>query len=136
MPVVDEWLSHTLRSINDTLPRRVEKLTRLLEMEQPYVETIGGQKHYFNKHELQRINEELPRGIAQTLYLPIIFTKHHEMEEAVYVIRARGSEAEAFKILMKLNELPRTKDQQPYTYKPLVAEFLNKYPTLGVIGYI
>ncbi|HID05253.1 MAG TPA: DUF61 family protein [Candidatus Caldiarchaeum subterraneum] len=135
MPSVDEWLSHTLRSINDALPKRVEKLTRLLEMEKPYVETVGGGRHYFSKEELQRINHQLPKEVAQTLYLPIVFTKHHEMDESVYLIRARGSEAEAFRILMQIPELPKTKNQH-YTYKPLVAEFLNRYPTLAVIGYI
>lgn len=132
---IDEWLSHTLKSINDNLPKRVERFTTLIEMETPYVETIGGGKHYFNKEELKQLERELPKHILSNLYLPIVFTKQHELEESVYVIRARGTEAEAFKILMKIDELPKINNQH-YTYKPLVAEFINKYPTLAVIGYI
>ena len=132
---IDEWLSHTLKSINDSLPKRMEKFTRLIEMEEPYVETIGGEKHHFNKEELKQIAEKLPDHILANLYLPIVFTKQHNLEESVYIIRARGTEAEAFKILMKINDLPKI-NNQPYTYKPLIAEFINKYPTLAVIGYL
>ncbi len=132
---VDEWLSHTLRHINDALPRRVERLSRLLEMDEPYVETVGGWKHFFNKKELQQIKEMLPATVAERLYLPFVFVKNHESEEPFYIIRERGSEAEAFRIIMGLAELPKTSGK-PYTYKILVAEFLNRFPSLGVMGYI
>jgi len=55
MSIVDEWLSQTLRKINDVLPKRTESLKKLLEMDRPYVETVGGGKHFFDKKELNDV---------------------------------------------------------------------------------
>lgn len=135
MSFVDEWLSQTLRQINDVLPRRVERLEKLLEMENPYVETVGGGKHYFDRKELAAVRDALPVEVAEGLFLPIVFSKNLSLGDHTYVIKARGTEAEAFRILMNLKTVPKTEDGY-YTYKPLVAEFINKYPTLAVVGYI
>ncbi|MEM1975527.1 MAG: DUF61 family protein [Candidatus Caldarchaeum sp.] len=135
MSFVDDWLAETMRHVNDALPRRAAKLSTLLEMEKPFVETVGGGRHYFDRSELEELLIKLPREVSENLYLPIVFAKNLEMGENTYIVKARGSEAEAFRILMGLRELPRV-DNQSYTYKPLVAEFINRYPTLAVIGYI
>lgn len=135
MSFVDEWLAETLRKINDVLPKRVEKLKKLLEMETPWVETVGGGKHVFDRKELQTLKELLPPEVVDQLYLPIVFSKNLSLGENVYVIKAKGSEAEAFRILMNLKHLPRVENQF-YTYKPIVADFLNKYPSIAVVGFI
>jgi len=132
---VDEWLAETLRRVNDSLPKRTETLDRLLGEEEPSVETVGGGRHFFDKEELKRLKASLPPEVAAGLRLPFVFTKKHELEESVYVVRGKGTEARAFAILMNLRELPRM-GGEPYTYKPLVAEFLNRYPTLAAVGYI
>ncbi len=98
------------------------------------VETIGGDRHLFNMEEVRKIGERLPAEVLENLHLPFIFIKSVEFEESVYLIRVYGSEDEAFRILMDVNVLPRS-DKGPYTYKPLVAEFINRYPSLAVIGY-
>ncbi|MDW8084404.1 MAG: DUF61 family protein [Candidatus Caldarchaeum sp.] len=135
MSFVDEWLSQTLKRINDVLPKKPERIGKLLEMETPFVETVGGDRHYFDKAELLAVQKVLPHEVLENLYLPIVFSKNLSFGDHVYVIKARGTEPEAFRILMELRELPKA-DNVYYTYKPLVAEFLNKYPTLGVVGYI
>ncbi|MEM0440601.1 MAG: DUF61 family protein [Candidatus Caldarchaeum sp.] len=135
MSIVDEWLSQTLRKINDVLPKRTESLKKLLEMDRPYVETVGGGKHFFDKKELNDVFRILPPETADQLFLPIVFSKNLSLGEHVYVIKARGRAPEAFRILMNLKELPQA-DGLYYTFKPLVAEFINRYPTLAVAGYI
>ncbi|GBC72404.1 hypothetical protein HRbin03_00233 [archaeon HR03] len=135
MSFVDDWLAETMRHVNDALPRRAEKLSTLLEMEKPSVETVGGGRHYFDKKELEELLRKLPSEVSENLYLPIVFAKNPELGESTYIVKSRGSEAEAFRILMGLRTLPRV-GNQPYTYKPLVTEFINRYPTLAVIGYL
>ncbi|MCS7110381.1 MAG: DUF61 family protein [Candidatus Caldarchaeum sp.] len=135
MSFVDEWLSQTLRKINDVLPRRVELLNRLLEMPTPFVETVGGGRHYFDRNELLAVKQSLPEEVVENLFLPIVFSKNLSFGEHTYIIKARGTEPEAFRILMKIRHLPKADDAY-YTYKPLVSEFLNRYPTLGVVGYV
>ncbi|MDW8063260.1 MAG: DUF61 family protein [Candidatus Caldarchaeum sp.] len=135
MSFVDEWLSQTLRKINDVLPRKAEPLNKLLEMDEPFVETVGGGRHYFDKNELMAVKQALPKEVVENLFLPIVFSKNLSLGEHTYVIKARGTEPEAFRILMNIRQLPKADDVH-YTYKPLVAEFLNRYPTLGVVGYV
>jgi len=135
MKFVDDLLAETLRHVNDSLPRRVVRLGVLLRMDEPYVETIGGGFHYFNKRELMMLAELLPADVAADLHLPFVFTKRHDLEEPVYLIRTVGSEPEAFKTLMGLSHLPESGGGY-YTYKPVIAEFVRRYPSLATVGYV
>ncbi|MEM3095521.1 MAG: DUF61 family protein [Nitrososphaerota archaeon] len=135
MKFVDDLLSETLRHVNDSLPRRVIPLERLLKMDEACVETVGGGRHCFDKADLAKLASLLPSEIVEKLHLPFVFTKHHSMDDSVYFIRAVGSEPQAFQILMGLSHLPKSVDGY-YTYKPLVSEFIRRYPTLATVGYI
>ncbi len=116
------------------MPKRVVKYTEIAGSAVDSVETIGGGRHYFNPEEVRKIGEKLPAEVLENLHLPFVFVKSIDFEESVYLIRVYGSEAEAFRILMDITMLPRS-DKGHYTYKPLVAEFINRYPSLAIIGY-
>ena len=135
MKFVDDLLAETLRHVNDGLPRRAARFMDLLRMDTPYVETIGGERHYFNKRELETLVKLLPDDIAANLHLPFVFTKKHDLEESVYIIRSVGSEPEAFKKLMGISHLPVSGGEY-YTYKPIIAEFIRRYPSLAAVGYV
>ncbi|MEM4315943.1 MAG: DUF61 family protein, partial [Nitrososphaerota archaeon] len=81
------------------------------------------------------LGRKLPEHVLENLYLPFVFVKSFDAEESIYYLRVHGSEDEAFKALMSVRMMPRT-DRGPYTYKPLVAEFINRFPTLAVMGYL
>ncbi|GBC69155.1 hypothetical protein HRbin01_00848 [archaeon HR01] len=135
MKYVDELLSETLRRINDSLPKQAVRLERLLKMDTPSVETIGGGIHYFDRDDLEKLVKNLPDHIAGRLHLPFVFTKRHDLGDSVYVIRTLGVEHEAFKILMNMAHLPESNGEY-YTYKPVIHEFIRRYPSLAAIGYL
>jgi uncharacterized protein (UPF0216 family) len=135
MKYVDELLAETLRHINDSLPRQTVRLERLLKMDEPSVETIGGGRHYFDRWDLEKLVKNLPDEIAMELYLPFVFTKRHNLGESLYFIRSSGVEHAAFKLLMNLKHIPESNGEY-YTYKPVVHEFIRRYPSLAAIGYL
>jgi len=132
---VDTFLSNILKTVNDAVPKRVVKYREIVEKGVEYVETVGGGKHFFEPAEVRRLGEKLPSEILDDLHLPFIFVKNSEVSEPVYHIRVYGREAEAFQILMDLKILPRN-EKGPYTYKPILSNFINKYPTLAVLSFL
>ncbi|MEM2236858.1 MAG: DUF61 family protein [Candidatus Caldarchaeum sp.] len=135
MDKIDSFLSNILKTVNDSVPKRVVKYREIVGSGVYHVETVGGGVHHFDPEEVRKIGEALPAEILDHLHLPFIFVKNTELEESVYLIRVYGSEAEAFQKLMNVKTLPRS-SRGPYTYKPLVAEFINRYPSLAVMGYL
>ncbi|MCS6769187.1 MAG: DUF61 family protein [Candidatus Caldarchaeum sp.] len=135
MDRADSFLSSILRSLNDAIPRRVVKYREIVNSGVYSVETVGGSQHFFNPHEIAEIARILPAHILDGLHLPFVFVKSFDSEESVYYIRVYGTEAEAFKKLAGVEVLPRN-DRGFYTYKPLVSEFISKYPSLAVMGYL
>ncbi|MEM1964745.1 MAG: DUF61 family protein [Candidatus Caldarchaeum sp.] len=130
---IDSFLSNILKTVNESVPRRVIRYREIVSSGVYSVETVGGGLHHFDPQEVKKIGEELPSEILDQLHLPFIFVKNTELEESVYLIRVYGSEVEAFQKLMNVKTLPRS-SRGPYTYKPLVAEFINRYPSLAVMG--
>jgi uncharacterized protein (UPF0216 family) len=131
----ESLLSNILRSVNDSLPRHVIRYRDVVELGLEGVETVGGSFHRFDRNDLEKLAKQLPENILDRLHLPFVFVKSIEIEESVYILRVYGSEAEAFQMLMGLETLPRT-SRGPYTYKPFVAEFINSYPSLAVLGFL
>lgn len=135
MDRAEAFLSNILKSLNDAMPKRVVRYRELVSTGQCMVETIGGGFHRFDPEEVAALGRKLPDRVLENLHLPFVFVKSFDSEESVYYLRVYGSEDEAFQTLMSVRMMPRT-DRGPYTYKPLVAEFINKFPTLAVIGYL
>ncbi len=131
----ESLLSNILRTVNDSLPKKVVKYRDIVEKGVEGVETVGGWLHRFDRQDIEKIAKILPQSILDRLHLPFVLVKSIEMEESVYILRVYGSEAEAFQMLMGLETLPRT-SRGPYTYKPFVAEFINRYPSLAVLGFL
>jgi uncharacterized protein (UPF0216 family) len=131
----ESLLSNILRSVNDSLPRHVVRYRDVVELGLEGVETVGGSFHRFDRNDLEKLAKQLPENILDRLHLPFVFVKSIEIEESVYILRVYGSEAEAFQTLMGLETLPRT-SRGPYTYKPFVAEFINRYLSLAVLGFL
>lgn len=131
----ESLLSNILRTVNDSLPKKVVKYRDIVEKGVEGVETVGGWLHRFDRQDIEKIAKQLPQSILDRLHLPFVLVKSIEMEESVYILRVYGSEAEAFQMLMGLETLPRT-SRGPYTYKPFVAEFINRYPSLAVLGFL
>lgn len=131
---MDHWLSHELKKLNNQLPKSRVNLRELLRTDQPYVETLGGEKHFFSVEELELLNRNLPGEVASNLSLPIVFIRRHDLGEGVYVFES-DSEAEAFKNILGLSYLSKSEEKY-YTYKPVVMEFLRRFKTIAVIGFL
>lgn len=128
---IEEWLRYELMSINMALPKRPLRLSMLLHLEEPFVETVGGGRHYFDKKELEELRKLLPSG--HDVLLPIVFVRRGELGEGVYLIKGGKDEAEAFRLALGLSDVPYSPEGY-YTYKPFILEFLRKFKTLGIIG--
>jgi len=131
----ESLLSNILKTVNDSLPKKVVRYRDIVEKGVDGVDTVGGWLHRFDRQDIEKISKILPQSVLDRLHLPFVFVKSIEMEESVYILRVYGSEAEAFQMLMGLETLPRT-SRGPYTYKPFVAEFINRYPSLAVLGFL
>lgn len=130
---VDEWLRRQLRSLNEGLPRSRVPLRELLGMDEPSVETIGGQIHYFAREELEELARSLPRDIAARLRLPLVFRRSMESHESIYFLDGGEVEAEAVKHIAGLSFLPSSGGRY-YTYKPIISKLASKYPSIIVLG--
>lgn len=131
---IDHWLSHELKKINSQLPRNRAYLQDLLKTDQPYVETVGGGKHFFSVEELELLARSLPKEIGSNLSLPIVFIRRYEMGEGVYTFEG-DSEAEAFKNILGLSYLSKT-EKKYHTYKPVVIDFLRRFKTIAVVSFL
>ncbi|MEM1943573.1 MAG: DUF61 family protein [Candidatus Caldarchaeum sp.] len=135
MDRAEAFLSNILKSLNDAMPKRPVRYKELVRTGMYVVETVGGGIHRFDPEEVAALGRKLPEHVLENLHLPFVFVKSFEAEESIYYLRVYGSEEEAFQSLMSVRTMPRT-DRGPYTYKPFVAEFINRFPTLAVMGYL
>jgi uncharacterized protein (UPF0216 family) len=102
----ESLLSNILRSVNDSLPKHVVRYRDVVELGMEGVETVGGSFHRFDRNDLEKLAKQLPENILDRLHLPFVFVKSIEIEESVYILRVYGSEAEAFQMLMGLENTP------------------------------
>jgi uncharacterized protein (UPF0216 family) len=131
----DEWLRRQVREFNKDIPRIRLPLTLLLEMDTPYVETIGGDRHYFDKKELRELAEVLPKELLDRLRLPLVFKRSLEVEESLYFLDGGEVEVEVLKRLVGLSYIP-SRGRQYYTYKPIISKLISKFPSIVVIGVV
>jgi len=131
----EEWLRNQLRELNRDLPRVRVPLARLLEMDNPSVETVGGDIHYFDKRELRELAEILPSELHEKLKLPLVFRRSLEVGESIYFLDGGGAEAEVLKKLLGLEFTPSIQ-QRYYTYKPVITKLISRFPSIVVIGVI
>jgi len=135
--ILDTYYKKTLLRINSSLPRSKIRLINLLEAEEPSFETLDGKRSPFSKEELKDLFQNLPNAISVELRLPFVFLRNQGLGDGVYSIDGGKTEADAFTRLMGLGyDLPKASDGRYYTYKPLVFEFLKRYKTLGVVGFL
>lgn len=131
----DEWVRHQLREINRDMPRVRIPLNLLLEMDNPSIETIGGDRHYFDKRELRELADIIPRELWGKFKLPLVFRRSLETDESLYFLDGGEVEVQVIKKLTGLEFIP-SKDNQYYTYKPVISKLIQKFPSIIVIGFI
>jgi len=130
-----EWLRRQIREFNKDIPRVKLPLSLLLEMDIPYVETVGGERHYFDKKELRELSEMLPRELLDKFRLPLVFKRSLEVGESLYLLDGGEVEVEVLKKLVGLTYIP-SRGRQYYTYKPIISKLISKFPSIVVIGII
>ncbi|WP_088334926.1 DUF61 family protein [Methanopyrus sp. KOL6] len=69
---LDRYVIKEILRINRHLPRRRKTLEELLRKERPHVVNRDGTKHYFDRDELERLADVLPRYLHGRLKLPIL----------------------------------------------------------------
>lgn len=131
----DEWIKHQLREINKDMPRVRVPLNLLLEMDKPSIETVGGDRHYFDKRELRELADVIPRDLWDKLKLPLIFKRSLEADESLYFIDGGEVEVQVIKKLIGLEFIP-SRDNQYYTYKPIISKLIQRFPSIIVIGFL
>lgn len=131
----EEWLRRQLKYLISNVPRCKLRLEELLQMENPYIELISGEKHYFDKRELEELKNILPRELASRLRLPLVFKRSFESSESIYYIDGGLDEVEAVKKIVNLSFIP-SDGSRFYTYKPVILSILSKFPSIVIISVI
>lgn len=131
----EEWLRRQLKYLTSNLPRFKLKLEELLQMEDPYVELISGEKHYFDRRELEELKNILPRELASRLRLPLVFKRSLESSESLYYIDGGLDEVETVKKIVNLSFIP-SDGNRFYTYKPVILSIISKFPSIVIISVV
>ncbi|MEM1517901.1 MAG: DUF61 family protein [Nitrososphaerota archaeon] len=131
--VTDALLVEYIKKLGASMPAKRLSIRQLLLMDEPSVNQVNGEKHFFNKNELIKAAELLRGCCLECEVFPIVFVPRKDLGKDVYLIKGHGAE-EVFRILMGLSSVNKTPDGQAYTYKALVIEFIKKFPSLGIIS--
>jgi len=133
--IIEGWLSEQVRQLGGALPAKRASLSTLLRMNEPFVETVSGGKHYFRKEDLERAVEVLGDKYMDLPLFPLVFTLREEFGEKVYIIQGGEHAAHVFADLLDLSSINKTGDGTYYTYKAVVYEFIRRYPSLCVVSF-
>lgn len=134
---LESYYKKLIYRVNSSLPKRRERLMDLIKMDEPSYETIDGSRGYILKEELMAVYQRLPKNVSQELRLPFVFLRNYELGDGVYSMDGGKVEADAFVALLGLGyRLSKASDGRYFTYKPLVFEFLKRYSSLAVIGFL
>ncbi|MEM0078724.1 MAG: DUF61 family protein [Nitrososphaerota archaeon] len=131
----EEWLRRQLKHLTSNTPRFKLRLEELLQMENPYVELISGEKHYFDRRELEELRNILPGELASRLKLPLVFKRSLESSESLYYIDGGLDEVEAVKKIVGLSFIPSDRSRF-YTYKPVILSILSKFSSIVLISVV
>lgn len=131
--VTDALLASYIKKLGTSMPAKRLSIRQLLSMDEPSVNRVNGEKHFFNKNELLKAAELLKECCLEWEVFPLVFVHRKDLGKDVYLVKGPGAE-EVFRILMGLSSVNKTPDGQAYTYKALVIEFINKFPSLGIIS--
>ncbi len=104
-------------------------------MENPYVELISGEKHYFDRRELEELRNILPGELVSRLKLPLVFKRSLESSESLYYIDGGLDEVEAVKKIVGLSFIP-SDGSRFYTYKPVILSILSKFSSIVLISVV
>ncbi|MCS7094530.1 MAG: DUF61 family protein [Thaumarchaeota archaeon] len=129
----DALIEGHLKRMRDSLPIRKASLEELLGSADPHVETIGGGRHKFRREDLLAADAVLNGELRKVNAFPITFSSGEDYGKGVMILRSRA-EAVVYRTLMGLGLVPETPEGYAYTYKPMVAEFLRRFPSLGVLS--
>jgi len=130
------WKSE-LQKLNDHLPKEYKPLTRLLNEDEPHVQTIGGDKIFMNKKDLELVASIVPRKYHGKLRLPLTFIRRIDMGEGVYTIS--GGLLERLLVSSLLKEKPvfveNEEDALEYIYRPQLWHLKRVIRSLVVVGF-
>lgn len=132
-PFDEVFIETHVRRLRDLLPARKASLEELVNSPDPHVETLGGGLHRFRREDLLEADRVITGELRRAPVFPITFSSGDEYGRGVVLLRSR-SEAAVYRALMGLEFVPETPDGYAYTYKPLVAEFFRRFPSLAVIS--
>lgn len=132
-PIDEAFIEPHARRLRDILPARKASLEELINSPDPHVETLGGGLHRFRREDLLGADRVLAGELRRAPVFPITFSSGDEFGKGVVLLRSRA-EAAVYRALMGLQFVPETPEGYAYTYKPLVAEFFRRFPSLAVIS--
>ncbi|MCS7118238.1 MAG: DUF61 family protein [Thaumarchaeota archaeon] len=129
----DAFIEGHLKRLRDNVPVRKASLEELIDSDNPSVETLGGGRHRFRPEDLRAASKLLTGELRRAPALPITFSSGEDYGKGVVILRNRV-EAAVYRALMGLEFVPETPEGYAYTYKPMVAEFVRRYPSLGILS--
>lgn len=130
--IIDVWLTERIKDVGVKIPTKRLSLRELLSMDVPFVPLMDGNKHFFNKKDLEKAAEVLGEKFLSAEVFPIIFVSKRSECCDFYILRGEWVD-EVFRRLVGISSVNKMPNGQPYTYKSLVLEFIKKYPSLAII---
>lgn len=71
--IIDVWLTERVKNLGVKIPAKRLSLRELLSMDVPFVHLVDGNKHFFNKKDLEKAAEILEEKFLNAEVFPIVF---------------------------------------------------------------
>jgi len=123
-----KYLLYEVQKVNQSVVKKRILLAKLLEMENPYTETVSHEIFYFDKKVLEILREKISDEVKQKVRLPINFYFSTKVRECYYL-----TEYYAYKLLCELKEMDEDRkfvEGKLWFYTYLGNRIARKYPTL------
>ncbi len=121
------WMNLEIRKANRATVSNGERLTELVDQDDPHVEARDGSTHAFDPDTLDRLHDELSPFTRAELTLPITFYLSHKAADSCYV--ADDTAIHALEQLDVASTSPR--EGKLWMSTPLARDFARTWPTVA-----
>ena len=122
--VFERIISKELRTLNENLVSKRKSLKELSQQKEPFVINKKGEKHFFERKELEKISQVIAKYEHQDLKIPIIFYRDINLDSFYVIGRV---EREVVKKLLEFNA--KAIKGKFYIPKPLAYKILREFRT-------
>ena len=122
------WMQLELGKVNRGIVTERKRLSELLVEDRPVTSTKEGKEYRFDKKELARFAEGLPKDLIRRLKLPVLFYCTADVPDSCML--AEEAAVEALREKNEISPLRSFEEGRLWLSRPIAFAILRKYPTL------